>query len=159
MGKGSVTVNGQTTTDGSFTTLPESRLESEFRGGPFNLLSKQVTSYRVFPKPGTNVEIKEYFDGQLRTHAIVRPRPISAAIAFPARSGGTGGLSTTYFVREGVVVSFTVSGGLAQDYGDRLILQVHPVSWQPDFEDGSVALALLDSVTSRWRVEARPYLE
>ena len=159
VGKGSVTVNGQTTTDGSFTTLPESRLESEFRGGPFNLLSKQVTSYRVFPKPGTNVEIKEYFDGQLRTHAIVRPRPISAAIAFPARSGGTGGLSTTYFVREGVVVSFTVSGGLAQDYGDRLILQVHPVSWQPDFEDGSVALALLDSVTSRWRVEARPYLE
>lgn len=155
VGKGSVTVNGTTTTDGSFTTLPESRLESEFRNGPFNYLSKQVTSYRVFPKPGTNVEIKEYFDGQLRTHGIVRPRPISAAIAFPAKGGGTGGLSTTYFVREGVVVSFTVSGGLAQDYGDRLILQVHPVFWQPDFEDGTAALALLDSVTSRWRVEAR----
>ncbi len=159
VGKGSVTVNGTTTTEnGSFTTLTESRIESEFRGGPFNYLTKQVTSYRVYQKPGTNVEIKEYFDGQLRTHAIVRPRPISAAIAFPARSGGTGGLSTTYFVREGVVVSFTASGGLAQDYGDRLILQVHPVFWQPDFEDGAVALALLDSVTSRWRVEARPYL-
>ncbi len=158
VGKGSVTVNGTTTTDGSFTTLTESRIESEFRGGPFNHLNKQVTSYRVFPKPGTNVEIKEYFDGQLRTHAIVRPRPISAAIAFPAKQGGTGGLSTTYFVKDGVIVAFTASGGLAQDYGDRLILQVHPVFWQPDFEDGTAALALLDSVTSRWRVEARPYL-
>lgn len=154
VGKGSVTVNGQTTTDGSFTTLTTSRFEYTDRSRRY--VRQGVISYMQFPKPGTNVEIKEYLHGQLYNHVIVRPRPISAAIAFPADgSVRTGGLTTTNFVREGVVVSFTVSGGIASDYGDRLILQIHGVDWEIDFGDGSAELARLAETIGFWRVEAR----